>query len=139
MKTFNWGRSSITRLSGVNKVLQRFANRLLKRSKIDLTIPWRGGKRTAETQYAIFQSGASQRDGFNKKSYHQSGNALDVVAAGDTIAKMYDVEKLEYIMEVAEVIWCEMEEEGLTEGYVLELGGHWKNFYDPAHYQIVKK
>ena len=129
---------SKARLSDVNRVLRIFADRLIGRVEIDISIPWRGGFRTPETQNDIFNEGYSQRDGYEKKSYHQSGNALDIVAAGKTVADMYDDKKLRYIMEVAEVIWCEMEEEGLTEDYRLELGGHWRSFYDPAHYQIVK-
>lgn len=140
MGKFAWGRSSKVRLLGVHKILRIFADRLIDRVSIDITIPYRGGRRTAETQYDIFVNGngATQRDGYTKKSYHQTGKALDIVAAGKTIEQMYDIDSLEHIMEVAEVVWCEMQEEGLTEGYTLELGGHW-SWKDRPHYQIVKR
>ena len=43
-------------MQGINPILIEFANRLIKKSKYDLTIPWRGGLRTAEEQKEIFNS-----------------------------------------------------------------------------------
>ena len=75
---FKFGKASIRRMKGVNDLLVMVAQRALSMSTIDMTIPWMGGVRTAEEQNAIFKKGYSQRDGYTKKSYHQSGEALDI-------------------------------------------------------------
>jgi peptidoglycan L-alanyl-D-glutamate endopeptidase CwlK len=64
---------------GVDDTLKMVAITALSFSKIDMSVPWRGGKRTAEEQNELFQAGNSRCDGFRLKSFHQSGQALDLV------------------------------------------------------------
>ena len=123
-------------MEGVNPVLLEFSNRLLKASKYDLTIPQSGGVRTAKEQNEIFLKGFSTLDGYNKKSYHQSGNAIDIVIAGKTVKEMYDKEKLDYVGEIGKQVWFDMSQEGLLKGLVPRWGGNWKNFNDKPHWEI---
>ena len=76
--SFKWGNRSLERMEGVNEFLVECATEALRISKHDMTIPWMGGIRTAEEQNKIFKEGNSKMDGYEKKSYHQSGNALDI-------------------------------------------------------------
>ena len=96
-------------MQGVNPILIEFADRLIKESKYDLTIPPHGGLRTAEEQKEIFNSGASKCDGYNKKSYHQTGNALDIVIYSGSVKGMYNSKKLEYIGEIGKQIFYYLE------------------------------
>lgn len=136
---YNWGSRSKKRMEGINPLLIEWANRLIHRSEIDLTIPQYGGLRTAEIQNHIFKNGngATQRDGYEKKSYHQSGNALDVVAYAKTVEEMYSIEKLDYIGELGKEIWSEMYEEGMLNEYSPRWGGDW-NWKDRPHWELKK-
>ena len=136
---FNWGKRSKARMEGVNPLLIEFAERLIHRSEYDLTIPPHGGVRTASEQKAIFDTGASRCDGYDKKSYHQSANALDIVIYAKTIDGMYDAEKLDYIGEIGGDIWFEMYEEGKLEDYTPIWGGSWRSFKDSPHWELRRK
>jgi peptidoglycan L-alanyl-D-glutamate endopeptidase CwlK len=129
-------------MEGINPILILFANRVLAKSKIDLTIPWRGGLRTVAQQQEIFSRGASTRDGVIKESYHQTGNAVDIVAAGRTEKERYNEAKLKYVNSIAKQVWKEMVAEGLNvfgdDTYYMTFGGDWKRFVDYPHYQIKK-
>ena len=137
---WKWGKGSLKRMDGIHPILIEFANRVLSRSKFDLTIPWLGGKRTAEQQAEIYSRGASTLDGVTKKSRHQRGLAVDIVISGKTIGAMYDVEKLEYLNVVAKQVWSEMVNEELhlfgEVKYKMVFGGDWVSFKDLPHYQI---
>ncbi len=76
---YSFGKTSILRGSKVNEKLLMVAMMSLRFSAVDMSIPWRGGLRTASQQKELFNVGNSRCDGYIKKSYHQSGNALDVV------------------------------------------------------------
>ena len=134
MQHNNWGKTSLKRMEGVDPLLVIFAERLLKASPYDLTIPWMGGRRTPEQQREIFEAGNSKCDGTTKKSNHQSGNAIDIVIYSKTVAEMYDAEKLDEIGKLGKQIWAEM-------GFkhcALKWGGDWKNFVDRPHWEISK-
>lgn len=75
---FYLGKVSKRRAEGVNSAIMLTVDRYLEISPMDITVTWMGGRRTAEQQNAIFKEGNSQRDGFTKQSYHQTGDALDV-------------------------------------------------------------
>ena len=77
--SYSFGRSSLRRGQGVDDSLLRTAVTALSYSDVDMTIPWRGGLRTAEEQQELFDSGTTRCDGTIKKSYHQSGKAIDIV------------------------------------------------------------
>lgn len=75
---FEFGDTSLRRLKYVDDRLIELLNTAIKVSTIDMTIPWMGGKRSAEEQNKLFKDGVSRCDGYDKKSYHQSGLAVDV-------------------------------------------------------------
>jgi peptidoglycan L-alanyl-D-glutamate endopeptidase CwlK len=68
-------------LSGeeLSKVLINAVKDFINYTPIDFTILSNGGYRTAKLQNKQFKKGVSECDGYNIKSYHQSGLAVDLV------------------------------------------------------------
>jgi len=141
---YKWGKTSIKRMKGVNPQLVECATRALARcSHFDQSVQWRGGLRTAEQQAEIFGRGASKKDGYNKKSYHQSGNALDVAPS---VISMEDLDKMvkgtmdehagfrEFAGHMF-TTWQEMKEACEADG-ILVWGGNWRSFQDVPHWQV---
>lgn len=77
---FNFSKTSVERMQGVNPELITIFTEAIKNSPIDFGIPKHGGLRTVAEQNELFQKKLSKCDGFEKKSNHQSGNALDFYA-----------------------------------------------------------
>lgn len=71
---------SLRHMEGVDELLIRVAKRAIQITRVDFGIPESGGLRTAEQQHVLFLNGASKADGYNEKSFHQSGRALDFYA-----------------------------------------------------------
>lgn len=109
---FYLGKTSKRRATGVNEIIMLTIGRFLEISPIDITITWMGGKRTAKQQNAIFLNGYSQRDGYARTSYHQSGDAIDVAAYknGKMSNEKEDALTVAYWMLKA---FSELKEEGL--------------------------
>lgn len=127
---FKLSRSSLNNLSGVDNRLVDVIYKALKISKIDFGIPVDGGFRTTEMQQHLFNIGASQLDGVNKKSRHQTGKAFDVFAYVDGRASW----NREHLLEVATAILAAASQIGVK----LEWGGHWATFEDMPHFQLVE-
>lgn len=130
---FNWGNKSVKRMEGVNPLLIKCATLALEISSHDMTIPWRGGVRTAEQQHELFKAGNSKADGFDKKSYHQSGNALDVIAVG---ANPYENHRaFNHFAKLMFRSWQELIYKGEVTGY-LYWGGHFgQTGWDKPHWE----
>lgn len=77
---YKFGNTSKRRMKGVNPKLIEVFEEAIKVSPIDFGIPKFGGLRTEDDQNSLFKAGKSKCDGYKKKSYHQSGNALDFYA-----------------------------------------------------------
>jgi peptidoglycan L-alanyl-D-glutamate endopeptidase CwlK len=77
---YTFSTKSLSRLSTVHPKLQEVMTEAIKHSPIDFGIPPYGGKRTAEEQAKLHKDGLSTLDGVNRKSRHQSGEAVDVFA-----------------------------------------------------------
>jgi len=77
---FKFSGKSKERLETTSPLIQKIINEALATSLIDFGIPQYGGKRTKEEQKKLYDDKKSKCDGVKKKSYHQSGNAVDVVA-----------------------------------------------------------
>ena len=75
---YSFGERSLRRLRGIDLDLLECAERALARSRYDMTIPDLGGYRTAEEQASCYPH-ASKCDGYEIKSYHQSGFAVDII------------------------------------------------------------
>ena len=92
-------------LEGVKPVLVSIFTNAVKSSPYDYGIPNDGGLRTAEEQNILYLKGLSQRDGYNKLSKHQTGEAVDIFPYIDGRANYnYDIlEKIaNYIRDFAE-------------------------------------
>lgn len=80
MGKFVYGRSSRRRMNGVHELLIEVAERALDKStEVDWGVGPYGGLRTAEVQNHLYKKGRSRADGYKKKSYHQTGLAIDLV------------------------------------------------------------
>jgi peptidoglycan LD-endopeptidase CwlK len=125
---FFFGQKSKNVLLSVNPKLQEIAEEAIKITKIDFGFPSSGGKRTPEEQNQLFRDGKSQLDGYDKKSYHQTGNALDFYAFVDGKASW---DKYHLAMVAAAFLQA-----ASNLGYKLTWGGLWQNFQDYPHVQI---
>ena len=76
---FKLSRRSYDRLTGVDPVLIHLVERAIKTTKVDFGIAFLGGRRSPLEQHKLFTDGFSTKDGFAKRSKHQSGMAFDVI------------------------------------------------------------
>lgn len=127
--SFKLSQKSIENMSGVDPRLIRIAEMAIAITRIDFGIPADGGIRTAARQNELFKAGKSKLDGFNKKSEHQSGKALDFYAFVDGKASW----EHEHLAQVAAAFL----QSASMLGYKLNWGGLWKSFLDMPHVQLV--
>jgi peptidoglycan L-alanyl-D-glutamate endopeptidase CwlK len=128
MNNFSFSEKSLNRMSGVNWQIIEVAKLALSISSIDFGIPRHGGLRTAEEQQQLFNDKASQLDGTIKKSYHQSGMALDVFAYVDGKASWDECHLT--------IIAAAMLEAANRLSVNMRWGGHWANFKDMPHFEV---
>ncbi len=123
-------------MQGVNSLLIECTTRALFKSKYDMTIPYMGGRRTANEQNLIFKEGNSNCDGYKILSAHQSGNAIDVIP----VIKGYkNIRAMNHFARLMLWEWQLMIAEGKAEGYIMEWGGTYgSNSWDRPHYGIKK-
>ncbi len=115
---FQFSLTSKQRRAGVDFRLIEISDRALELSVIDFGIPEHGGKRTAEEQHKLFHDNKSNADGYEDKSYHQSGKALDFYAFVDGAASWHPGH-LAMVASAFLQAACEL-------GYPLTWGGLWK-------------
>lgn len=77
---FKFSERSLGRMKGIDPQLAMIMRESIKISPIDFGVPGHGGLRTAEEQNELFNKGRSKCDGFDIKSNHQSGKAVDFYA-----------------------------------------------------------
>lgn len=77
---FKLSKRSLGRLQDVDPILIAIVVDAIRESPYDFGIPQHGGKRTADEQNLLFKQipKVTYRDGFIKKSYHQTGKAFDI-------------------------------------------------------------
>jgi len=128
-----FGKASARNIATVHSILQTLAYRTLekvstKHSWVDMTVLKSGGLRTAMEQNALFKENPPKTslDGYSKKSYHQSGLAIDLVPYLSGRADWSNAEAFLLIAEAGLEVWEEMKEEGQTSIYFLHWGGYWK-------------
>lgn len=138
---YKFSKRSLKRLKGVEPLLIAIFVDAISDSPYDFGIPRSGGYRSASEQNKLYKEGKSQRDGYKRRSYHQSGKAIDIFLYIGGKA-YWDKDKLE---EVAKHI-----QKVAKDKYKVELiwGGDWDNdgnrvdhdpdekFFDGAHFQI---
>ncbi len=141
MSIFKFSERSKKVLSTVNSDLQLIFAHAITLSIIDFGIPRTGGKRTAEEQNSLYKDGKSRADGYDKKSYHQTGNAVDVYA--------YVNGKASYSPDHLAIIATAVLQASSSLGTPIEWGGLWSNNgkitnyipygWDAAHFQLIAK
>lgn len=133
MGNFKFGAASFARMDGVNPELIECARRALAKSREDMTIPWMGGLRTDREQHDIYKEGNSKCDGYNIKSYHQSGNALDVIPVDKKYKNTRGMNQFANLM-LRE--WQMMLREGQAKGIMTWGGTFGSQGWDKPHYEI---
>lgn len=78
--------------------------------------------RTAERQRMLYNKGASQLDGYNKKGNHQSGMAWDIACKGNELYNHSILDKAGALGRELGITW----------------GGDWKTFIDKPHFEVTK-
>lgn len=131
MKHHKFSERSIERMGEVDTRLVKVAVRALELSPIDFGIPEHGGARTVEVQQQLFADDKSKCDGILKKSYHQSGNALDFYAYVKKEASW----NRRHMFQIAAAFLQAANELG----YRLEWGGLWTSWQDYPHVQLVEE
>ena len=140
-KTYRLSKRSLSRLEKVSPLLIAIFVEAMIDSPHDFGIPQYGGFRTDTDQNILYKKGVSQRDGYKKKSYHQTGNAIDIYGYADKEAT-WNKDILEsiakHIMKVARDRY----------DITLTWGGDWdgdgirvdkdkdEHFFDGAHFQM---
>jgi len=142
---YAWGRGSYKKMEGVNPDLIECSEMTIGESKYDLTIPWRGGVRTAEKQNKLFKDNTSKCDGFKILSYHQIeasdngyGNALDIIPVGSDPYKQ--TRKLNYVGRLMLLNWQELifkyAQDGIDIGVMIWGGTFGASSWDRPHFEI---
>jgi len=121
---------SLRHMEGVDEILIRVAKRAIQITKIDFGIPESGGLRTAEQQHNLYLKGVSKADGYNNKSYHQSGRALDFYAYADGKATWDEG----LMAQVA----CAFFQAAIELNIRIEWGGLFRSIKDMPHIQLKR-
>lgn len=128
-KGWAFGARSRGHLANVHPDLAKVTHRALELSQFDFGIT--SGKRTAEEQNALFKQGASQLDGYARKSRHQSGKAIDFV--------VYDESgKVTWGWSYYERTSWAFKQASRELGIPIIWGGDWTNFKDGPHIELDK-
>lgn len=118
------------RMVGVRGDLKRVVRRAIELTPFDFGIT--SGKRTAEEQNALFKQGASQLDGYSKKSRHQSGCAVDFVVYDENGKVTWGFSYYE------QVSWA-FKQAADELGIPIVWGGDWVSFKDGPHIELDKR
>lgn len=96
---YKFSNASIDRLNTVYGPLQALVYSVLANSPYDFGIPQYGGKRTTREQQELFTKKLSEKDGVNKRSYHQEGLAIDI-AIFENGKYSNDIDKYEAVAKI---------------------------------------
>ena len=129
MRQMKLSKRSYKNLNGIDAILVAILTEAIKNSPHDFGIPNTGGLRTAETQNKLYKKGLSKLDGYNKKSYHQTGKAFDIYGYVDRKATW----DRDILTDIARHIIQVAKDEFKVN---LTWGGDWKKFVDMPHFQI---
>ena len=133
MSKYKFSKRSLRHLKNVEPLMIAIFTHALTHNDcpFDFGIPKTGGKRSAQTQNELFHKGWSKLDGYTKKSYHQTGRAIDIYAYINgklTYNKGVMTKLANHIMKIAQdkyntkLVW----------------GGNWTTFVDLPHFQVSK-
>ena len=138
MGDFKLSKNSNKNIKGIRKSLLELVTRVLKKSEHDFGIPPYGGLRTAQEQRQLYKQRprVTWVDGFRRKSYHQSGNAVDIFIYDEHGACWDCLEKYDHVANLMKLEFSLMKEEGKFESHEnLGWGGDWKR-KDRPHFEV---
>lgn len=121
---FKLSNNSKEKLKGVNPFLVSVVEKAIELSEVDFGIT--EGVRSLERQQQLFNEKKSK----TMKSYHLTGNAVDVVAYVDG--------KVSWDWGNYEKIAKAFKEAAEELGVKITWGGDWKSFRDGPHFQLEK-
>ena len=121
---FKLSKNSNEKLKGVNPLLVSVVEKAIELSEVDFGIT--EGVRTLERQQQLFNEKKSK----TMKSYHLTGNAVDVVAYVDGKVS-WDWGNYEKIAKAFKEAAKELDVK-------ITWGGDWKSFRDGPHFQLEK-
>ena len=134
---FKFSKNSLDVLKTVDGRLQALTYAVLANSNYDFGIPSTGGLRTAEEQNALYKKKWSQLDGYNKKSYHQTGKAIDIFIITDGLADYKSIDKYRHVAFLFKKYFKLFKSLGIfPENSSITWGGDWRKFKDLPHFQI---
>ena len=120
--TYQLGKTSRKRLSGVHPDLAKVVGRAIQITSIDFTVL--EGLRSEERQKELVRSGAST----TMKSRHLTGHAVDLGAWVDG--------RVEWSWPLYDKIAHAMKEASKELDIPIEWGGDWTSFKDGPHFQL---
>lgn len=130
MARFQFSPASLRNRAGVDHRLIKISDRAIELTVIDFGIPSLGGLRTELQQNTLYNDGKSNCDGFNKRSKHQDGKALDFYAyvAGQASWNEYHLAMVAaaHLQAAAEL------------KIPIKWGGLWKEFKDFPHIELIE-
>lgn len=135
MSNFEFSKTSLRRLEGVNSKLIELMKKSLTVSPIDFGIPKSGGFRTADEQNFLFEKNRTKCDGYEKKSKHQQGLAVDVYAYVNGQASWDE----SHLSMIAGVVLSTAHEMGLQVRWGGTFGTKGKKFkgWDMPHFELI--
>jgi len=134
---YKFNDDSIKVINTIDSRLGALVHCVLANSKYEFRIPSTGGLRTSEEQNELFNKGWSKLDGYNKKSYHQSGYAIDIALYDDHGLCYKCKHKYENIASSFKTYFDIFKNLGIfPENSKIIWGGDWKNFIDLPHFEI---
>lgn len=136
MKEFEFSINSLINMKGIDDDLYKLMKLALSRSPIDFGVPKYGGLRTVEDQQHLYNQTPriTKADGIIKKSYHQTGKAVDVFAYVNGKASWDD----EHLALIAGVVLSCAKELGLNVTWGGTFGSKEFKGWDRPHFQIEK-
>ena len=130
---YKFSNTSVKRMEGLNPELIDVLYEGISTSPMDFGVA--SGYRTAEEQNELYQQGRTKpgnivtyMDGYNKKSYHQSGNAVDIYA--------YKNGKASWEVADLTLVARHLQDVAKNNGIDLHWGGDWTSFKDYPHLEI---
>ncbi|CCN85474.1 conserved hypothetical protein [Vibrio nigripulchritudo SFn27] len=120
---------SEARMMGVKTELKEVVRLALTYSRYDFGIT--SGVRTAKEQNELYLKNASQLDGYQRKSKHQTGDAIDFVAYDENGRVTWDFRYYEAIADAFKRAASELKTP-------IVWGGDWRTFKDGPHIELAR-
>lgn len=117
---FKFSNNSLRNRKGVDPRLIEISDLAISITAVDFGIPATGGVRTNEQQNELYLAGKSQLDGYDRRSNHQDGKALDFFAFVDGAASWHPAH--------LSMVACAFLQSASQLGYRVKWGGHWRPF-----------